>query len=238
MKQTGILSMLVLLALGASAQESPPSAEGSPAFIVFEETKSPDGRYAIAWGIKDRPDVRQYLNSVPRPEPDEFETDVENYIIDLHAQKIVATTGAHYWGEPDYGYANYQGLEVKWSADSEILVLLYSLRWEYGAFDAYRFVDGEVKSPMNLGHLMQVPFRQFLMKRYGSKYRAAEDEVVFFFDKLQGQDQFRYKVNALAQKIGDKGPDPFNGKGTLEFRLTKHGVGLNLRILGIKKQTP
>jgi hypothetical protein len=81
-------------------------------FLVFPHTESPDGRYAIAWGLPKHPEVWAKVSrfceqhppgaqSAELPEQElkeagdvfesvhEAERDVENYIVDLHGETIV-----------------------------------------------------------------------------------------------------------------------------------------------------
>lgn len=81
--------------------------------LVFPDTESPDGRYAIAWGLPKHPDVWAKVcrfseqhppsSGTELPEQDskealevadsihEVENDVENYIVDVHGETIIRT---------------------------------------------------------------------------------------------------------------------------------------------------
>lgn len=78
-------------------------------FLVFPDTESPDGRYAVAWGLPKHPEVwakvcrfaEQHPLGAELPEQDlkeanevfesvhEVENDVENYIVDVHGEAII-----------------------------------------------------------------------------------------------------------------------------------------------------
>ncbi len=80
-------------------------------FLVFPNTESPDGRYAIAWGLPKHPEVwtkvrrfsEQHPPGAELPEQDwkeanevaesinKVENDVENYIVDVHGETIIRT---------------------------------------------------------------------------------------------------------------------------------------------------
>jgi hypothetical protein len=80
-------------------------------FVVFPGTESPDGRYAIAWGLPKHPEIwakvchfsEQHPPGAELPEQDlkeafeladgidEVENDVENYIVDVHGETIIQT---------------------------------------------------------------------------------------------------------------------------------------------------
>jgi hypothetical protein len=78
-------------------------------YLVFEETKSPDGRHAVAWGLPKHPDVWAKVWQFDQEHPADTELsdenskqahevfesvsnvaqDVENYIVDLGEGKII-----------------------------------------------------------------------------------------------------------------------------------------------------
>jgi uncharacterized protein YecT (DUF1311 family) len=103
-----------------ASETSTPTASPSPSslvhgfvktFLVFPDTESPNGRYAVAWGLPKHPEVwaKVCRFSEQRPPgaelPEEavkeanevfesvlkVETDVENYIVNVHDEKIIRT---------------------------------------------------------------------------------------------------------------------------------------------------
>jgi hypothetical protein len=125
----------VLFAPAISYSQTGSPNEAKP-FLVFAGTQSPDGRYAVAWGLPKHPDVwanvcqfeRAHVTGSERTDEDSkqsnevFESvsdvaqDVENYIVDLHEGKIIRkldcprTPGitADRELEPEYWLAGYQ----------------------------------------------------------------------------------------------------------------------------------
>ncbi len=109
-KATRIVSALFIFAatLGHSEIEAPD--EIGP-FLVLPDTTSPDGHYAVAWGLPKHPEIwadlrhweRDHPPSEERTEPDSKQAkdifakvasvaeDVENYLVDLREGKIIHT---------------------------------------------------------------------------------------------------------------------------------------------------
>jgi hypothetical protein len=103
-----LCSSLFLFAVATCYSQTESPAETKP-FLVFENTKSPDERYAVAWGLPKHPDVwaKVWQFDHEHPDSDEltdetskqadqvFESvvgvakDVENYIVDLRDEKII-----------------------------------------------------------------------------------------------------------------------------------------------------
>ena len=86
-------------------------SSSSKIFLVFPKTESPDGRYAVAWGLPKHPELwakvcrfaEQHPVDTEFSEQDwkeasevfgsvqEVEKDVENYIVDLHSETTIRT---------------------------------------------------------------------------------------------------------------------------------------------------
>lgn len=99
---------LSLFATAISYSESDASGATKP-FLVFEHTESPDGRYAVAWGLPKHPDIWTKVCEFEREHPAGLELnnedakqawgvfddvnavaeDVENYIVDVRDGKII-----------------------------------------------------------------------------------------------------------------------------------------------------
>src|SRR5947208_13260055 len=91
----------LLLVVGISASVC---AAGS--FVVLENTSSPVGRYAFAWGAPEKYKIdwaalnRGEMTALPNPA--DFADAVVNYLAQLKAGKILASLrGARAWRLPD-----------------------------------------------------------------------------------------------------------------------------------------
>jgi hypothetical protein len=93
----------------ASASPQPDASKSTQPFLVFPDTKSPDGRYAIAWGLPKHPEIWAKVSRFQEQHPAGTEASseedkqldelfesvnavgdaVENYVIDLRARTII-----------------------------------------------------------------------------------------------------------------------------------------------------
>src|SRR5436190_12750786 len=93
----------------ASASPQSDASKATQPFVVFPDTKSPDGRYAIAWDLPKHPEIRAKISRFQEQHPAGAEAGseedkqldelfqsvnavgeaVENYVIDLLAGTII-----------------------------------------------------------------------------------------------------------------------------------------------------
>ena len=78
MKPTTIISAILgltsLIPISVLAQ-APASGDARP-YLVFKETASPDGRYAVAWGLPKHPDVWAKVSEFGRQHSTEQELSI------------------------------------------------------------------------------------------------------------------------------------------------------------------
>jgi uncharacterized protein YecT (DUF1311 family) len=155
-----------------AAPASTPTASPNPSslihgfvktFLVFPDTESPNGRYAVAWGLPKHPEVwakvcrfsEQRPPGAELPEEDvkeasevfervlKVDTDVENYIVNVHDEKIIRTLHcphglgvsadlhealsmtSEYWMTPGFR-PNHHDLKVLWSPASDLVLINHS----------------------------------------------------------------------------------------------------------------
>jgi hypothetical protein len=209
-------------------------------FVVLENTSSPDGRYAFAWGAPEK-----YKNdwaalnrddTTALPNPDDFADAVENYLVDLKAGKILATLrGAQAWRLPDGSHGNHRDLQVAWSPNGEFAVAIYSLKWQYESFQGFRITPAGVAT-VEIGKPLQTAWLQHLSKTAGQRYKQRADSLAISFSELKPtEDEGTFSVRALAEvpKSASEG-DAFEEK--LVFTLQPQTEGkLSLEIRDIAK---
>jgi hypothetical protein len=103
------ISLTVVCLTGAFSSAQPDASKPTQPFLVFPNTESPDGRYAIAWGLPRHPDVwsnvcrfqEQHSAGAEATPEDEKQwdqvfksvttvaEDVENYVVDVRAGTII-----------------------------------------------------------------------------------------------------------------------------------------------------
>jgi uncharacterized protein YecT (DUF1311 family) len=143
-------------------------------FKRFPETVSPDGNYCLAWGVKDKPeDDAGALVEVPFGGDLNYEKDVENYLIDVKKQKVIATI-------PDFGYfsdgtvrQNHHDLTVGWSPDSRFAVAIYDGRYGY---ESAAWIDVNKRKVVPIGERFESVLRGVARQKNGKK---AESERVY-----------------------------------------------------------
>ena len=164
MRRYFLIGACALLGIGGNARLS---AEDS--FIILPGTQSPDGRFAVAWGLPKHPEL---WNKV-REEEDQaeslitdvgqFEEDVENYVVDVHSTQVLGELGSHYW-KVDKLRPNRHDLDVVWSAASDLVVVNHTFRWDCRAFEAVRIIDGKIGARLDLKKALDARLRQHFKK--------------------------------------------------------------------------
>ena len=189
----------LLLVVGISA-----GVRAAAPFVVLENTSSPDGRYAFAWGAPEKYKVDwAALNrgeTTVLPNPADFADAVENYLVDLKAGKILATLrGAQAWRLPDGSHGNHRDLEVAWSPNGEYAVAIYSLKWQYESFQGFRITSAGVAT-VDIGKPLETVWRQHLSKTAGQRYQQRADSLAISFGELKAmENEGGFGVRALAE---------------------------------------
>ncbi|MDF1825000.1 MAG: hypothetical protein P1U68_10180 [Verrucomicrobiales bacterium] len=116
MKPLLSLSILILSAGAALSQNS-------QSHLLIEDTTSPDGRYAIGWGIP-------YVNAKLASANDLDLEAAENYLIDLTTGDQIATLGTHYFATEEYT-KNHSGISTAWRSDSRALFFVEASKWGF-----------------------------------------------------------------------------------------------------------
>lgn len=209
-------------------------------FAVLENTSSPDGRYAFAWGAPEKYKIDwAALNrgeTTALPNPADFADAVENYLVDLKAAKILATLrGAQAWRLPDGSHGNHRDLKVAWSPNGEFAVAIYSLKWQYESFQGFRITPAGVTT-VEIGKPLETAWRQHLSTTTGERYKQRADSLAISFGELKAmENEGSFGVRALAEVPKSTGEDDaFEEK--LVFTLQPQAEGkLSLEIRDIAK---
>jgi hypothetical protein len=173
-------------------------------FVVLENTSSPDGRYAFAWGAPEKYKIDwAALNrgeTTALPNPADFADAVENYLVDLKAGKILAMLrGAQAWRLPDGSHSNHRDLQVAWSSNGEFAVAIYSLKWQYESFQGFRISPASVAT-VEIGKPLETAWREHLSKTAGQRYKERADSLAISFGELKAmENEGTFGVRALAE---------------------------------------
>lgn len=114
-----LLLSFSLLALSTGAA----LAQNSQSHLVIEDTTSPDGRYAVAWGI---PYVSADLATA-----DNLDLEAaENYLVDLTTGDQIAIVGTGFFAKQGY-VKNHSSISTAWRNDSRALFIVETTKWGF-----------------------------------------------------------------------------------------------------------
>jgi hypothetical protein len=229
-----LIGLFTLLGIGGSAR-----LWAEDAFIVLPETQSPDGRFAIAWGLPKHPEI---WNQVRESKEDQagalitdvgqFEEDVENYVVDLRAAQVLGKLGSHYWLVGDLR-PNRHDLDVVWAAASDLVVVNHTFRWDCRAFEAVRISDGKTGARLDLKTALDLKLRQHFKKDLprGSHITTRDLAISFSGPALVSGETFKTTVEAIYPSKRDG----WSGTAEIRFALTpSKETGIALKVLGLK----
>ena len=233
-----LIGACALLGIGGNARLS---AEDS--FIVLPETQSPDGRFAVGWGLPKHPEI---WNKAREGKEDQagaligdvgdFEEDVENYVVDLRATQVVGKLGSHYWQAAGVR-PNRHHLDVVWSVASDLVLVNHTFRWDCRAFEAVRISDGKIGSRLDLKKGLDAKLRQHFKKALPRGSRITMRDLAFSFSEpaLVSGETFKTNVDAIYPSKRDG----WSGTAEIRFALTSSKEsGLVLKVLGLKSDEP
>jgi uncharacterized protein YecT (DUF1311 family) len=256
-----------------ASETSTPTASPNPSslvhgfvktFLVFPDTESPNGRYAVAWGLPKHPEVwaKVCRFSEQRPPgaelPEEavkeanevfesvlkVETDVENYIVNVHDEKIIRTLHcphglgvsadlhsalsmtSEYWMTPGFR-PNHHDLKVLWSPASDLVLINHTFRWDCVSFCAVLL--GQTSSELDLSKPLGAAVRNLVAKSFpkGSGYTKSELDVSYSDMRHVADDKFSADAQPQVgrQWVGDD--------VTVSFTLNSSNSGKRLTLLNI-----
>lgn len=229
-----LIGTCALLGIGGEARLL---AEGS--FIVLPETQSPDGRFAVGWGLPKHPEI---WNKVGETKEDQagaliadvgqFEDDVENYVVDLRATQVLGKLGSHYWLVGELRPNRHQ-LDIVWSAASDLVLVNHTFRWDCRALEAVRISEGKTGAPLDLKKALDAKLRQHFKKNLprGSGITLPSLAISFSEPALVSGETFKAMVEAVfpTKKKG------WSGQAEIQFVLTpSKDSGIAMKVLSLK----
>jgi hypothetical protein len=210
----------------------PVAALAAEKYAVLDETESPDHRYAIGWGMKG-------IDDIAKADPLKADSDeVENYVVDLKEKTIVTPLRSAYWHFQD-SHPNHRDFETKWSADSAIVVALYTMRWgDLGSFEAVLIEEGKAVAKLDLGKSIEPAFRRFLAQSW-PEYTRLKNSIDPLFSGLKVEREGILSVTVMGGIPGDKSGESFSEEAAVQFSVVKDGTDLlRCDVLGIAKARP
>jgi hypothetical protein len=203
-----VIRQKVIWILGAFWLISFARAEEDRKTIIFWDTVSPNGKYALAWtksGAIDQDDM---------PYPDDKEGGVQNWLIELESRKLVLLIpGAYYWSLLDGYRPNHYSMETVWSDDSSNLAIVLNSRWETEEIFLVNSKSARVK---DIKDKVLNAFKQVLRRVGGSGYNRHAADYAYAFDSPWFLSNNRLEIRASAD-IPKTGGDYFTYIMTFGF---------------------
>ena len=163
MKRTlaGAAALLASLALAAPAS-----------YDIFPETRSPDGRWAIGWGIPGR-----QIDSARLRSDDSYFAEVtgdidraEDYLIDRKAGKIAAKLS----GFKGFYRENNASVSARWSPDGRAALVTHHGKWEPRTMAILALPSGTQTEILTK---VRADVLRYLDRRGGKGYAAAKGKL-------------------------------------------------------------
>ena len=212
-------------------------------FIVLPRTQSPDGRFAIGWGLPKHPEILNRARQITEDQADSFagdvgvfEEDVENYVVDLRAMQVLDKLGSHYWEAIELR-PNRHNLDVVWSAASDLVLVNHTFRWDCRAFEAVRISEGKTGARLDLKKALDAKLRQHFKKDLprGSGITMPDVAISFSEPALVSGETFKATVEAIFPSKRDG----WSGTAEIRFALTPSKKSeIALKVLGLKSDAP
>lgn len=227
----------LLLVFRALAEQEAPRVDAT--YIVLPETKSPDGRFGVAWSIPKHPDILAKARDATAEEADSLmsdigviEDDIVNQVVDLQTGKVSAQLTTRYW-EVGELRPNRHHLDVVWSAASDLVLVNHTFRWDCRALEAVRISEGKIGVRLDLKTALDAKLRQHFKKALprGSGITMSDLAISFSEPALVSGETFMTTVEAVFPTKGDG----WSGQAEARFALTpSKGAGLALKVLDLK----
>ena len=229
-----LIGVCALLGIGGGAQ-----LWAQDEFVVLPETQSPDGRFAVGWGLPKHPEIWNKARQTTKDQAEsliadveEFEEDVENYVVDLRATEVLGKLGSHYWATTELR-PNRHHLDVVWSAASDLVVVNHTFRWDCRAFEAVRISEGKIGPRLDLKKVLDAKLRQHFKKALprGSGIKMSDLAISFSEPAFVSGQTFAAIVEAVFPTKGDG----WSGQAKMRFALTpSQESGITLKVLSLK----
>lgn len=229
-----LIGLCALLGIGGGAR-----VWADDSFIVLPETQSPDGRFAVGWGLPKHPEIWNKARPITKEQAEafiadvgQFEVDVENYVVDLRATQMLGKLGSHYWATAELR-PNRHDLDVVWSAASDLVLVNHTYRWDCRAFEAVRISEGKTGARLDLKKALDAQLQQHFKKALprGSGIKVSDLAISFSEPALVSGETFMAVVEAVFPTKGDG----WSGQTEMRFAVTpSKGSGIALKILSLK----
>ena len=193
-------------------------SNGERRLRVIQDTRSPNGRYGIAWEAPSQdPDLKTEEDG-----SEYFAPGGPNFLIRLDAGMIVTKLDGEHFG--DHARYNHDEITAVWSPDSHLVAILYQYKWGTDSARIYRLsANGVSGQPLDL-----LPICRDVGRRKEAKLRekSGEDYAHSAYVRSIGNDG-TVVASCFMQII--KKDDYFNFAVRLRLDVGRHGLSARLR---------
>jgi hypothetical protein len=202
-------------------------------FKRFPETISPDGAYVLAWApTADPPQNTAELTEVPY-EDQAFDggqpEDVDNYLVDVAAHKIVATIPAFsYFSGPKW-HKHRADLKIGWSPDARSALAIEDDRWRS---DTVLWIEPATREIVDVLEQLKEAFLSVLRKK---EPKLADSVMISFNEPVISADGL-----LIVKASGAIPKNEETAAYRLKFKVTGAGekVQLHLQNARVIKEAP
>ena len=223
-----MITVSVSLFTPAICHSQSDASSGTKPYLVFKDTASPDGRYAVAWGLPRHPDVWAKVFEFQRLHPAEVELneedrkhaeevfdsanavsdDVENYIVDVRDGKIIHKLDCP--RNPDVPPAlesywaaagtvpNRHSLDVVWSQPGNLVLVNHTFRWDCVTFCALLIRDGKVGPSLDLNNKLGAAVRSFVAKSFPRGTGYSKNNLNVCFSEVKQLGETKFSAHVEA----------------------------------------
>ena len=210
------------------------------AYSVFDGTESPDGRFAVAWGLPKHPDIWTKVATADQANAETIlgdvgtvEGDVENYLVDLREKTILCKLSSTYRTVGDLR-PNRHHLEVVWSRAGDIVIVNHIFRWDCLAFGALRIIEDKPGPIVDLKKGLDATVRNHLAKSFPTKAPFSKKDLAISFSSVEEINLSTFRVSANGE-YPTKNENSWSGEATIRFTLAPSGAkGLLLKALDVQ----
>ena len=146
---------------------------------IIEESTSPNGKYALAWGLTD-------ADKGPHASAGDAEQDTEgvvNYIVDIKADRILAVTqGKHFGANASYNHWEHHAV---WSEDSALLIQTLDTKWSTLSAQAFRIENGTAAPLTDLLQDVRQAVEGKIAKTQAKAWKEQEERCTFTISALK-----------------------------------------------------
>jgi Lysozyme inhibitor LprI len=171
------------------------SNAGETKSLIFWDTVSPDGKYALGWST---------TGSMDPDEIDREESGIKNGLVDVASKKmLLVLPGASYWDlQPNGGHPNHYSMSTVWSDDNASLLAIYDSRY---ATDQVYLVDVKTMRVKELIDDLHGAFYQAVREKAASYYRKhGKDYAIDFLNPwFVGHDRFEVSGSTFVSKFDE-----------------------------------